>query len=171
MSDTFFREILRVGPEATRTQIREAYRKLVMENHPDRFPVEKKALQELAMITLTEAYSALMGLPARALDEPSPNVAQSAGPPPSPPQEPRGGDGSALASLRDRAYSYYKQGFINFSLAIHGIAETNRKLAAGRVPRFTRRLSACVHGNAHISLGQRWRVICAIARHRHQVTV
>jgi hypothetical protein len=51
----------------------------------------------------------------------------------------RGDSRLALASLRDPAYAYYKQGFINFSLAIHGIAETNRKLAAGRVPRFTRR--------------------------------
>jgi hypothetical protein len=162
MSDIYFREILGVGAEATRAQIREAYRRLVMENHPDRFPLEKKALQELAMITLTEAYSALMGV-----TESSPPGSRGSG-------HPRGGgwssgqgqpaqgagasakpaktataatsgaanagnNGSSLASLRDPAYAYYKQGFINFSLAIHGIAETNRKLAAGRVPRFTRR--------------------------------
>ena len=39
---------------------------------------------------------------------------------------------AALALPRDPAYAYYKQGFINFSLAIHGIAAVNRKIAAGR---------------------------------------
>jgi hypothetical protein len=149
MSDIYFREILGVGAAATRAQIREAYRRLVMENHPDRFPVEKKALQELAMITLTEAYSALMGVTessppgspgsgqhtAGAGASTKPSEASAA----SPGAATGGHNGSSLASLRDPAYAYYKQGFINFSLAIHGIAETNRKLAAGRVPRFTRR--------------------------------
>jgi hypothetical protein len=39
---------------------------------------------------------------------------------------------AAVALPRDPAYAYYKQGFINFSLAIHGIAAVNRKIAAGR---------------------------------------
>jgi len=60
MSDSYFREILGVPPDATREQIRQSYRLRVMENHPDRFPAERKHLQELATITLTEAYSALM---------------------------------------------------------------------------------------------------------------
>ena len=50
--------------------------------------------------------------------------------------------GSSLAPHGDPSYAYYKQGFINFSLAIHGIAEINRRIAAGRVPRFTRRYTA-----------------------------
>jgi curved DNA-binding protein CbpA len=153
MSDIYFREILGVGAEATRAQIRQAYRKLVMENHPDRFPAEKKALQELATITLTEAYSALMGISADApelrREKPAAERARPAqgnGPSAGQAGEAHNGSGEqpaanqlAPASLRDPAYAYYKQGFINFSLAIHGIAETNRKLAAGRVPRFTRR--------------------------------
>ncbi len=143
MENGYFHEVLGVPPGATREMIRQAYRRLVMENHPDRFPSEKKPLQELAMITLTEAYSALMG---SSPDRPEPAAAQkrTADPPaaasrqPGPPKDP----GSTLARHRDPSYAYYKQGFINFSLAVHGIAEINRKIAAGRVPRFTRRYTA-----------------------------
>jgi curved DNA-binding protein CbpA len=132
MNDGYFREILGVTKEAAREEIRQAYRRLVMENHPDRFPAEKKALQELAIITLTEAYSALMSA------SPRREIPVASRPAPRPEVESR----NALAPHRDPSYAYYKQGFINFSLAIHGIAEINRKIAAGRVPRFTRRYTA-----------------------------
>ncbi len=119
-----------------------------MENHPDRFPGEQKALQELAVITLTEAYHALMGAspPAEeASRRPAGRPGAPARRPPHPPHaeapsRPR--EVKALGSHRDPAYAYYKQGFINFSLAIHGVAEINRKLAAGRVPAPGRRYTA-----------------------------
>ena len=143
--DGYFRQILGVPPEATRDQVRQAYRRLVMENHPDRFPPEKKPLQDLAIITLTEAYTALMSAP---LPEATPAPASA----PAAARRSSGqgvrrtsrdlADGTALASHGDPSYAYYKQGFINFSLAIHGIAEINRRIAAGRVPRFTRRYTA-----------------------------
>jgi hypothetical protein len=107
-----------------------------MENHPDRFPSEKKALQELTTITLTEAYNALMSALTMREDHAPAHAAarqESRSPPAS---------GPGLAAHRDPSYAYYKQGFINFSLAIHGIAEINRKIAAGRVPHFTRRYTA-----------------------------
>ena len=132
MSDSSFREILGVPEDATREQIRQAYRQRVMENHPDRFPPERKALQELATIALTEAYSALMSSAAAHVEAhgaETPHRRDAPTPPPGP-GVPAGG--SALALPRDPAYSYYKQGFINFSLAIHGIAAVNRKIAAGR---------------------------------------
>jgi len=128
----YFRDILGVPADASREQVRKAYRRLVMENHPDRFPAERKAAQDLVMITLTEAYSALMCLP-RGLAAEEPAAGSRKGSP---------ARGTALAPHRDPAYAYYKQGFINFSLAIHGIAEVNRKIAKGRVPRFTRRYTA-----------------------------
>jgi hypothetical protein len=137
MNDQYFREILGVPADATRDQIRVAYRRRVMENHPDRFPGEKKALQELAMITLTEAYSALMGAAPAADREPTTTVSR-ARPGAKDARAPR----NALAAHRDPAYAYYKQGFINFSLAIHGVAEINRKLAGGRVPALRRRYTA-----------------------------
>ena len=136
MSEQHFREILGVTETATQEQIRQAYRKLVMENHPDRFPSEKKALQELTTITLTEAYTALMSaLTMR--EEPAPSHAAAGRESRSPPAS-----GPGLTALRDPSYAYYKQGFINFSLAIHGIAEINRKISAVRVPHFTRRYTA-----------------------------
>jgi hypothetical protein len=141
MSDGYFRQILGVSLQADRDQIRKAYRRLVMENHPDRFPADKKALQDLAIITLTEAYTALMSAP------PPPTLEAPHGPAraPSPRRPAAGSSGpgtSTLAAHGDPSYAYYKQGFINFSLAIHGIAEINRKISAGRVPRFTRRYTA-----------------------------
>jgi curved DNA-binding protein CbpA len=141
MSDLYFREVLGVAEDASRERIRQAYRRLVMDNHPDRFSAEKKPLQELAMITLTEAYSALMSSPRERQAAPRPRAAASREKR-SPAGEPAAADGPALAAHKDPAYAYYKQGFINFSLAIHGIAEINRKISAGRVPRFTRRYTA-----------------------------
>lgn len=136
MSEQHFRDILGVAENATQEQIKQAYRRLVMENHPDRFPSEKKALQELATITLTEAYTALMSALTMREDH--------AGSPAAPRRKTRtpAASGPGLTTHRDPSYAYYKQGFINFSLAIHGIAEINRKIAAGRVPHFTRRYTA-----------------------------
>jgi curved DNA-binding protein CbpA len=156
MSDIYFREILGVAENATRDEIRQAYRGRVMENHPDRFPAEQKPLQELATIALTEAYNALMvALPkgeAGACADPS----ASAAPRPSAPPVERAGDGTpaagAVSAHGDPAYAYYKQGFINFSLAIHGIADVNRKVAAGRVPRVTRHYSASDDIGSSLSL-------------------
>jgi hypothetical protein len=136
MSEQHFRDILGVTGNATQDQIKQAYRRLVMENHPDRFPSEKKALQELTTITLTEAYTALMSSLTMREDHAPPH--------PTARRESRSpqASGPGLAAHRDPSYAYYKQGFINFSLAIHGIAEINRKIAAGRVPHFTRRYTA-----------------------------
>ncbi|HTO23204.1 MAG TPA: J domain-containing protein [Spirochaetia bacterium] len=143
MSDSYFREILGVPADATREQIRQSYRQRVMENHPDRFPPERKHLQELATITLTEAYGALMsGALQRmgaeeAAPRPSPAPPRQAAVTPAAAGSPRQAGAApapaaAIALPRDPAYAYYKQGFINFSLAIHGIAAVNRKIAAGR---------------------------------------
>jgi hypothetical protein len=134
MSDSTFREILGVPADATREQIRQAYRQRVMENHPDRFPPDRKALQELTTIALTEAYTALMGSAAARVDAgPSDGGARKRDPSPvATPTPQQAVPASALALPRDPAYAYYKQGFIDFSLAIHGIAAVNKKIAAGR---------------------------------------
>jgi hypothetical protein len=140
MSDLYFRETLGVSQSATREEIRKAYRTRVMDNHPDRFPAEKKALQELTTIALTEAYNALMVAVPGAVEAPARGDAAA--------DTAERTDGEvpvapgAVSAHGDPAYAYYKQGFINFSLAIHGIADVNRKVAAGRAPRLTRHYSA-----------------------------
>lgn len=126
MSDTYFREILCVAPSATREDIRRAYRKLVMENHPDRYPSDQKHIQELRLVTMTEAYRFLM--------------TELTGPaaPPAPAAKPREASARSgqVARPRDPAYAYYKQGFINFSVAVHGIAEMNRIIAKQKATGF-----------------------------------
>ena len=102
-----------------------------MENHPDRFPPERKPVQELRLVTLTEAYSFLMSWVAdgvRLPKAPQPRREK-------PPSEYAASKGQ-LARPKDPAYSYYKQGFINFSVAIHGIAEMNQKIAKQKATGF-----------------------------------
>ena len=80
-----------------------------MENHPDRFPFDRKPLQELRIIALNEAYASLMAL-AR-----GPRIAGPAAPgagaarPPAAARQPAPG---AVGPHRDPAYAYYKQGFL-----------------------------------------------------------
>ncbi len=98
-----------------------------MENHPDRFPPDRKPLQELRLIALNEAYAALMA-PVRARPAGGRAAVRSAG------ARAAGAARGAVGPHRDPAYAYYKQGFLSFSLAVHGIAETDVKVAAARQP-------------------------------------
>ena len=145
MNDTRFRELLGVGPGASREEIRRSFRRRMMENHPDRFPSERKPLQELRVIALNEAYASLMAI-ARAprLADPDPTAAGAGSPPaagPSAAWQPAPAE-AAVGPHRDPAYAYYKQGFLSFSLAVHGIAEVDARVAAGRQPSYTPRYEA-----------------------------
>ncbi len=128
MSDAYFRDVLGVPPAATREDVKQAYRRLVMENHPDRFPPDRKTVQELRIITLNEAYASLMrGMRGEAAAGPRNGQPVSAGPRP---------DLKAVGRHKDPAYAYYKQGFLHFSLAVHGIAEMNQELAKQKLTGF-----------------------------------
>ena len=123
-----FRDVLGVAATATREEIRQAYRRLVMENHPDRFPPDRKDFQELRVISLNEAYSFLMR------EEPAEARRRE---PRQPLRTPRASKAAkTVGPHKDPAYAYYKQGFLHFSLAVHGIAEMNQKLAEQKLTGF-----------------------------------
>lgn len=124
MNDERFRELLGVDAGATRDEVRCCWRRLVMENHPDRFPADRKARQELRLIALNEAYAALMApCPAHPA-----SIAKDRARAPCAPAD------GAVGPHRDPAYACYKQGFLCFSLAVHGIAEMDARVAAARRP-------------------------------------
>jgi curved DNA-binding protein CbpA len=135
MNDARFREVLGVEPGASREEIRRCWRRRVMENHPDRFPSDRKTLQELRIIALNEAYASLMAgareadLAARACPQDAVGTRATRG---ASEPHPTGRATSAVGLHRDPAYAYYKQGFLNFSLAVHGIAELDARVVAGR---------------------------------------
>jgi hypothetical protein len=109
MSDASFRELLGVQPDATREEIRRCWRRRLMQNHPDRFPPERKSLQELRVIALNEAYASLMAL-ARHPKASGSAAAADAGPRMAAPAP--GSGATAVGPHRDPAYAYYKQGFL-----------------------------------------------------------
>ncbi len=114
-----------------------------MENHPDRFPPDRKTLQELRIIALNEAYASLMALardPRIAGPAPAGGVVGS--PPSTGPAGIQQPAPTAVGPHRDPAYAYYKQGFLSFSLAVRGIAEMDKRVAAGRQPSYTPRYEA-----------------------------
>jgi curved DNA-binding protein CbpA len=161
LSDQVFWEQLGLRPGAGREQIRRAYRRLARRHHPDTHPEGEKALQELKMIALNEAYAHLMR---RGSDGPPGDSAGPRRPPPrsappragsappkagfappragsAPPKAgfapPRAGSappkaGFALALHRDPAYVTYKQGFVHYSRALQGIEALYRSARSGR---------------------------------------
>jgi curved DNA-binding protein CbpA len=136
-SDGIFWELLGLEPGAGRGAIKRAYYKKARDNHPDFFPESEKALQEIKMIALNEAYAYLMSLseedigtkahrdrPGESASSmgPGPFTAEWSAPPAGTPAvSPNSPPTTALGFHKDPAYAYYKQGFVHFSRAIHGI--------------------------------------------------
>lgn len=106
-----------------------------MENHPDRFPPERKPIQELRVVTLNEAYRFLMSWVDHRPDARGQSVREHTARTPlrhGAHHEPS----KALGGHKDPAYAYYKQGFLNFSLALRGIAGMNQRLAKEKLAAF-----------------------------------
>ena len=108
MSDRLFRELLGVAESSSRRQIRKAFHEQARRNHPDFYPEERKADQEMKMIALNEAYRCLMEETVECGQDTAPVPGTEAG-------------GKAVGSHGEPAYAYYKQGFIHYSRALHGI--------------------------------------------------
>jgi hypothetical protein len=164
MNDRFFWQQLGLKPGANRREIKRAYYQLARKNHPDIFPEERKPVQELKMIALNEAYAYLMGairmnngigedveIPT-GKDQPRRESYEMAGVHFGPEEEIRIDDswsGSSATGVaetpsdrtdlgfhKDPSYAYYKQGFVHFSRAIHGIEALYQSLSQRRVVHF-----------------------------------
>lgn len=129
VDDRHFWELLGLQPGAGRQAIKRAYHRLARRNHPDFFPAADKPRQGLRMITLNEAYAHLLrrtgvddaaeaGEGQAAEDSLADRPAAAAEAPPA----------SPLGFHREPAYAYYKQGFVHYSRAIHGIQALYRSL-------------------------------------------
>jgi curved DNA-binding protein CbpA len=133
MSDPIFWRELGLEPGADRKQIKRAYWQLARQNHPDFFPEERKAIQELKMIALNEAYAYLMGtLRAEGGLRFDTSWGGSGVTGVAEPVSKR----TDLGFHKDPSYAYYKQGFIHFSRAIHGIEALYQSLSQRRVVHF-----------------------------------
>jgi hypothetical protein len=135
VDDRHFWELLGLEPGAGRQAIKRAYHRLARRNHPDFFPAADKPRQGLRMITLNEAYAHLLRRTG-VEEESGPGAGQPEDPPPGPaaaeptsaPPPPAEEPASPLGFHREPAYAYYKQGFVHYSRAIHGIQALYRSL-------------------------------------------
>jgi hypothetical protein len=124
MDDRYFWELLGLEPGADRRALKRAYHRLARQNHPDFYPPQEKPLQGLRMITLNEAYAHLLWRTggsatqeARVEEAPAGRAARAGAASRVTPA----GPGEAVGLHREPAYAYYKQGFVHYSRAIHGI--------------------------------------------------
>ncbi len=109
---SYYYEVLSIKPGSNIEEVKKAYHKLVKKNHPDLFPDDQKHLQELKMIQIIEAYSRLTDefkFDWNEIKDDSMGWEYK----PSSPFE--------VGFHRDVEYAYYKQGFTNYSKALHGI--------------------------------------------------
>ena len=142
MSDRFFWELLGLEPGASRRELHRAYRRLARESHPDLYPEGQKAFHELKMITLNEAYRFLLEEGGR--EEARPEEGRTPLARQEPKQAPRvrrarkastkseGAEETEPAEVgfhHEPAYAYYKQGFVHYSRALHGIEALYQSIA------------------------------------------
>ncbi len=120
MSDRFFWELLGLQPGAGRRELHRAYRRLARESHPDLYPEDQKPFQELKMIALNEAYRFLLEEGGREAQEASPRREEAA---------PEEAETAEVGFHHEPAYAYYKQGFVHYSRALHGIEALYQSIA------------------------------------------
>lgn len=107
-------ELLGLSEDVSTEELKRAYRRLVKRHHPDRFQGEERALQQLRMAEINDAYRNI--LRSRA------GLKQA--PPAASPAAFRRGPLSASREVGlhgDPAYAYYKQGFVHYSRGAGGM--------------------------------------------------
>ena len=115
---SYYYEILGIKPSSSVEDVKKAYHTLVRKNHPDLFPEEQKRLQELKMVQINEAYARIVHGKQdehmeKEFEEEVVHVkARSA---------------YDVGYHKDIEYAYYKQGFNNYSKALHGITKLERR--------------------------------------------
>ena len=122
MSDTFFWGLLGLEPGADSDAVRRAYHSLAKRNHPDFYPDERKARQEMKMMALNEAYRYLSRYSAGGSGPTSTDTVGAGG------AAIVHGPEKSVGFHKDPAYAYYKQGFVSYSRAVHGIEVLYRSL-------------------------------------------
>jgi tetratricopeptide (TPR) repeat protein len=132
----YYYEILGLTPSATTAQVKKAYHALVRRNHPDLFADERKQLQDLKMVQINEAYTRILvdRFPLREVEPGRSGNGIRV--------KPRGG--CDVGFHHDIEYAYYKQGFENYSRALHGIALMEKKSALRNEWYYMRRFSGAL---------------------------
>ncbi len=133
---SYYYEILGLSPSANRVQVKKAYHALVRRNHPDLFADDRKRLQELKMVQINEAYTRILA------DRTELRAAQADHGVNGIRVKPRGR--YDVGFHHDIEYAYYKQGFENFSKALHGIAVMEKKSTLRNEWYYLRRFSGAL---------------------------
>lgn len=128
-ASSYYYEILGVKQCSRLEEVKKAFRLLVRKNHPDMFPDGQKEIHELKMILINEAYA---GIIANLQTDRDPETEK---------KRDSESDGepdytefygtpirNAVGFHKDIQYVYYKQGFDNFSRALNGIKNIERRV-------------------------------------------
>jgi len=114
VTQTYY-DLLSIAPEASREEIKRAYRLVAKRSHPDLFPESERERQQLRMMQINEAYMAVLceragdgRHPAFEAQTERKERSGSAGRAPI-------ADDRTVGHLKDPAYAYYKLGFRYFS--------------------------------------------------------
>jgi curved DNA-binding protein CbpA len=129
---SYYYEILGIKPTSSIEEVKKAYHALVRKNHPDLFPDERKKLQELKMVQINEAYARIVhGKQDDHVEEEFEEVAIHV----------KARSAFDVGFHKDIEYAYYKQGFNNYSKALHGITGLERRASPRNDWYYIRRFS------------------------------
>jgi tetratricopeptide (TPR) repeat protein len=123
---SYYYELLGIKPSSNIEEVKRAYHILVRKNHPDLFPDERKRIQELKMVQINEAYARIVhGKQDCHVRDDSEEITFHVKPCFKAHLNAR--SAFDIGFHKDIEYAYYKQGFTNYSKALHGITRIERR--------------------------------------------